>query len=103
MVTLRLSNATRSLGEIKPALVIAGACFGMGTAHLHPSKYPPRVRPRDRKVLFAVRYADGSSDYIWVEPATAAFGPLRVLPLVTELQAIGELPKGKIISVGRIR
>ena len=54
-------------------------------------------------MLFAVRYADGSSDYIWVEPATAAFGPLRVLPLVTELQAIGELPKGKIISVGRIR
>jgi hypothetical protein len=89
--------------EIKPALVIAGAWFGMGTTHLHPSKYPPRVRPRDRKVLFAVRYADGSSDYIRVEPATAAFGTLRVLPLVTELQAIGELPKGKIISVGRVR
>jgi hypothetical protein len=75
----------------------------MGTTHLHPSKYPPRVRPRDRKVLFAVRYADGSSDYIRVEPATAAFGTLRVLPLVTELQAIGDLPKGKIVSVGRVR
>ena len=85
--------------EIKSALVIAGAWFGMGTTHLHPSKYPPRVR----KVLFAVRYADGSSDYIRVEPATAAFGTLRVLPLVTELQAIGDLPKGKIVSVGRVR
>ncbi len=89
--------------EIKSALVIAGAWFGMGTTHLHPSTYPPRVRPRDRKVLFAVRYADGSSDYIRVEPATAAFGTLRVLPLVTELQAIGDLPKGKIVSVGRVR
>ena len=89
--------------EIKSALVIAGAWFGMGTTHLHPSKYPPRVRPRDRKVLFAVRYADGSSDYIRVEQATAAFGTLRVVPLVTELQAIGDLPKGKIVSVGRVR
>jgi hypothetical protein len=68
-----------------------------------PANTPPRVRPRDRKVLFAVRYADGSSDYIRVEPATAAFGTLRVLPLVTELQAIGDLPKGKIVSVGRVR
>ena len=50
-----------------------------------------------------MRYADGSSDYIRVEPATAAFGPLRVVPLVTELQAIGDLPKGKIVSVGRVR
>jgi len=75
----------------------------MGTTHLHPSKCPPRVRPRDRKVLFAVRYADGSSDYIRVEPATAAFGPLRVVPLVTELQAIGDLAKGKIVSVGWVR
>ena len=52
--------------------------FRMGTEHLHFSNFPPRVRPRDRKVLFAVRFADGSSEYIRVEPQTAAFGPLRV-------------------------
>jgi hypothetical protein len=47
--------------------------FGMGTAHLHPSNFPPRVRPRDRKVLFAVRFVDGSSEYIPVEPQDRGF------------------------------
>jgi hypothetical protein len=77
--------------------------FGMGTAHLHPSNFPPRVRPRDRKVLFAVRFVDGSSEYIRVEPQTAVFGLVRVLPYAMKLQANGELRAGKILSIGRVR
>jgi hypothetical protein len=77
--------------------------FEMGTEHLHPSNFPPRVRPRDRKVLFAVRFADGSSEYIRVEPQIAAFGPLRVLPYAMKLQSTGELRAGQILSVGRVR
>jgi hypothetical protein len=76
---------------------------GMGTSHLHPSKFPQRVRPRDRKVLFAVRFADGSSEYIRVEPKTATFGLLRVLPHAMKLQATGQLRAGKILSIGRVR
>ena len=77
--------------------------FGMGTAHLHPRNFPPRVRPRDRKVLFALRFADGSSEYIRVDPQTAAFGALRVLPYAMKLQSTGELRAGNILSVGRVR
>jgi hypothetical protein len=75
----------------------------MSTEHLHPSNFPPRVRPRDRKVLFALRFADGSSEYIRVDPQTAAFGALRVLPHAMKLQSTGELRAGNILSVGRVR
>ena len=49
MVTLRLSNATRSLGEIKPALVIAGACVWHGHGTPSPQQIPAtRSTPRSQ-------------------------------------------------------
>jgi hypothetical protein len=54
-------------------------------------------------VLFAVRFVDGSSEYIRVEPQTAVFGLVRVLPYAMKLQANGELRAGKILSIGRVR
>ena len=38
-----------------------------------------------------------------VSPGIAVFGPSRLFAVATERQARGELPKGKIASIVRVR
>jgi hypothetical protein len=71
--------------------------------HISTQQLPATGSPPRRKVLFAVRFVDGSSEYIRVEPQTAVFGLVRVLPYAMKLQANGELRAGKILSIGRVR
>ncbi len=95
--------------------MIAGHQDGTGVAWLHPSRVrrtivrmarPPdsfqRRRP-DTQVMFAVRYEDGRTAYIRVDPETARHGNLVVMDVARERQEAGELPEGTITSVKQVR
>ena len=61
-----------------------------------------RRRP-DTQVMFAVRYEDGRTAYIRVDPETARHGNLVVMDVARERQEVGELPEGTITSVKQVR
>jgi hypothetical protein len=65
--------------------------------------HQPRPRCGDRQALFLVRYADATSTTMRVSPGIAVFGPSRLSAVAAERQARGELPKGKIASIVRVR
>ena len=65
--------------------------------------HQPRPRAVDRQALFLVRYADATSTAMRVPPGVAVFGPSRIAMVAAERQAKGELPKGKISSIVRVR
>ena len=52
-----------------------------------------RRRP-DTQVMYAVRYEDGRTAYIRVDPETARHGNLVVMDVARERQEVGELPEG---------
>ena len=58
-------------------------------------------RTRDTHNMFAVRYADGRSAYIRVDPKAAQFA--AVIGIATARQAMGEVPEGEIVGVQRVR
>jgi len=61
-----------------------------------------RRRP-DTQVMYAVRYEDGRTAYIRVDPETARHGNLVVMDVARERQEVGELPEGTITSVKQVR
>jgi hypothetical protein len=65
--------------------------------------HQPRARSGDRQALFLVRYADATSTTMRVSPGVAVFGPARIAAVAAERQASGELPKGKIAGIVRVR
>src|SRR3954453_2320940 len=72
-------------------------CFRMARL---PGGFPRRPDPQ---VLFAVRYEDGRTAYIRVDPETAWHGNLVVMDVAQERQEVGELPEGTITSVKQVR
>lgn len=60
-------------------------------------------RTRDTHVMFAVRYNDGRTAYIRVDPETARHGNMVVLDIARERQEAGEIPEGTITSVRQVR
>ena len=53
--------------------------------------------------MFEVRYADGRSAYIRVEPKAAEYGTAPVLGIAKARQATGEIPDGEIVGVQKVR
>jgi len=53
--------------------------------------------------MFAVRYNDGRTAYIRVDPETARHGNMVVLDIARERQEAGEIPEGTITSVRQVR
>ncbi len=68
----------------------------------HRGSGVPR-RTKDTQVMFAVRYADGRSAYIRVDPKADEHGSVPVLEIAKVRQASGELPDGEIVSVQRVK
>lgn len=64
--------------------------------HTHP-------KGKDFQRMFAVRYADGRSAYIRVDPKAAEYGTAPVLAIARERQATGEIPDGELVSVQRVK
>jgi hypothetical protein len=62
-----------------------------------------RSRLKDTQHMYAVRYADGSSAYIRVDPKAAEYGTAPVIGLAKEQQASGTIPDGEIVSVQRVK
>ncbi len=54
------------------------------------SKPHARPRTKDTQQMFAVRYADGRSAYIRVDPKAADYGTAPVLGIAKARQASGE-------------
>ena len=67
------------------------------------SKRHGRLWTKDTQQMFAVRYADGRSAYIRVDPKAAEYGTAPVLGVAKARQASGEIPDGEIVSVQRVR
>jgi hypothetical protein len=72
------------------------AVFGDGNPH-------KRFRTKDTQDLFAVRYADGRSAYIRVDPKLGEYGSAPVLGIAKARQATGEIPDGEIVSVQKVK
>ncbi len=53
--------------------------------------------------MFAVRYADGRSAYIRIDPKADEHGSAPVIEIAKVRQTSGELPDGEIVSVQRVR
>ena len=62
-----------------------------------------RPRGKDTQHMFAVRYADGRSAYIRVDPKAAEYGTAPVLAIAKARQATGEIPAGEIVSVQKVK
>jgi hypothetical protein len=57
-----------------------------------------RARTEDTQHLLAVRYADGRSAYIRVDPKVTEYGTGPVLAVAQARQTTGEIPDGEIVS-----
>jgi hypothetical protein len=58
----------------------------------------------DTQVLFALRFADGTTAYTRVQPRLATFGTSpAVTRLVKERQMTGEVPGGDIVGIIRVK
>ena len=58
---------------------------------------------KDTQEMFEVRYADGRSAYIRVEPKAAEYGSAPVLGIAKARQASGEIPDGEIAGVQKVK
>ena len=67
----------------------------------NPAHYRPRGK--DNHVMFAVRFEDGRSAYVRIDPKAAEFGTAPVLGIAKARQQTGEIPDGVIIGVQRVR
>ena len=68
--------------------------FSYGRSHRRP----------DSQVLFAIRFADGTTAYTRVEPKLAAYGASpAVTRLVKQRQITGEVPGGDIVGIVRVK
>jgi hypothetical protein len=66
--------------------------------------YGRNYRQPDTQVLFAVRFADGTTAYTRVQPRLATYGASpAVTRLVKERQMTGEMPGGDIVAIIRVR
>ena len=61
----------------------------------------PRLRPRDRKILVVVDYANGGRAYTRVERDQADLGSLSISAAVRERQTTGEIPAGVVAKITR--
>jgi hypothetical protein len=50
-----------------------------------------------------VRYADGRTAYIRVNPKLADYGTAPVLGIAKAKQATGEIPEGEIVRVQKVK
>jgi hypothetical protein len=62
-----------------------------------------RPRSKDTQHTFVVRYADGRSAYIRVDPKAADYGNAPILAIARAKQGAGEIPDGDIDSVQKVR
>jgi hypothetical protein len=60
-----------------------------------------RFRPRDRKVLVVVEYANGAKAYARVDPEKAALGGASLAAAVRQCQASGVIPAGAVQRITR--
>jgi len=67
----------------------------------NPARYRPRSK--DNHVMFAVRFEDGRSAYLRIDPKAAEFGTAPVIAIAKVRQQSGEIPDGEIVSVQRVR
>jgi hypothetical protein len=58
---------------------------------------------KDTQDMFEVRYADGRSAYIRVDPKAGEYGTAPVLRIAKARQASGEIPDGEIARVQKVR
>ena len=58
---------------------------------------------KDTHEMFEVRYADGRSAYIRVDPKAAEYGTAPVLGIARARQATGEIPDRGVVSVQKVR
>ena len=58
---------------------------------------------KDTHEMFEVRYADGRSAYIRVDPKAAEYGTAPVLGIAKARQASREIPEGEIVSVQKVK
>lgn len=62
-----------------------------------------RPRGTDNQVMFLIRYVDGRSAYVRVNPKAADHGELVIKGIARARQATGEIPEGEIVSVQRVK
>jgi hypothetical protein len=60
-------------------------------------------RPRDQNTMFVVNYESGETAYITISPWKLRHGDHVARGAAEERQAKGEIPKGKIATVKRVR
>jgi hypothetical protein len=60
-------------------------------------------RKRDTNIMFAVSYTDGRTAYITVSPRGLEHGDQLARSVAQERQDKGEIPKGEIRAVKRVR
>jgi hypothetical protein len=60
-------------------------------------------RKRDHNIMFAVQYEDGRTAYITVSPRLIVTGDNLVPQIARERQEKGEIPRGKIAALRRVR
>jgi hypothetical protein len=66
--------------------------------------YGRNCRRPDTQVLFAVRFADGTTAYTRVQPRLASYSASpAVTRLVKERQMTGEVPGGDIVAIIRVK
>ena len=58
---------------------------------------------KDTQDMFEVRYVDGRSAYIRVDPKAAEYGTAPVLAIAKARQATGEIPDGEIVRVQKVK
>ena len=62
----------------------------------NPARYRPRGK--DNHVMFVVRFEDGRSAYVRIDPKAAEFGTAPVLGIAKARQQTGEIPDGRAAS-----
>jgi len=60
-------------------------------------------RKRDSNIMFAVNYEDGRAAYITISPEALEPGDHMARTIALERQQRGEIPKGEITTVKRVR
>jgi hypothetical protein len=60
-------------------------------------------RKRDHNIMFAINYKDGRTAYITISPKVIEPGDHVARTVAAERQQKGEIPKGEIATVRRVR
>jgi hypothetical protein len=58
---------------------------------------------QDGRVTFRVDFADGTTSYMQIDASTLSKGDHDAPIIAQERQQKGEIPKGRIVSVSRLR